>query len=89
MATAITPSIIWQSERMVLTGNQAEVTDPERGSTKGPRITWLSRYDKLVVEGEKRATAFRAVRPRTNNRSSGAFRETSPDISPAIGCGAR
>ena len=42
-------------ERMVLTGNQAEVADPERGSTKGPRITWLSRYDKLVVEGENKS----------------------------------
>ncbi|MGO9243083.1 MAG: LptA/OstA family protein [Bryobacteraceae bacterium] len=44
-----------EEQRMVLTGNQAEVSDPDRGSTKGPRITWLSRYDKLVVEGEKKS----------------------------------
>jgi lipopolysaccharide export system protein LptA len=42
-------------ERMLLTGDPAQVTDPERGTTKGPKITWLSRYDKLVVEGEKKS----------------------------------
>jgi len=43
-----------QDERMLLTGEQARVTDPERGATRGPRITWLARYDKVVVEGEKK-----------------------------------
>jgi lipopolysaccharide export system protein LptA len=42
-------------ERMLLTGDPAQVTDPERGTTKGPKITWSSRYDKLVVEGEKKS----------------------------------
>jgi lipopolysaccharide export system protein LptA len=42
-------------ERMLLTGDPAQVTDPERGTTKGPKITWLSRYDKLVVEGQKKS----------------------------------
>ncbi|MGD0579917.1 MAG: LptA/OstA family protein, partial [Bryobacteraceae bacterium] len=42
-------------ERMLLTGGQARVTDPERGTTRGPRITWFTRYDKLVVEGENKS----------------------------------
>jgi len=42
-----------QDDRIILTGDQARVTDPERGTTQGPKITWLMRYDKVMVEGEK------------------------------------
>jgi len=37
-------------ERMVLTGGQPEVTDSLRGTTRGPRITWFSREDRMLVE---------------------------------------
>ena len=37
-------------ERMVLTGGQPEVTDPKRGITRGPKITWFSREDRMLVE---------------------------------------
>lgn len=37
-------------ERMVLTGGQPEVSDSLRGTTRGPRITWFSREDRMLVE---------------------------------------
>lgn len=37
-------------ERMVLAGGQPEVTDPQRGTTRGPKITWFSREDRMLVE---------------------------------------
>jgi lipopolysaccharide export system protein LptA len=37
-------------ERMVLSGGQPEVTDPQRGTTRGPKITWYSREDRMLVE---------------------------------------
>jgi lipopolysaccharide export system protein LptA len=37
-------------ERMVLTGGQPEATDSLRGTTRGPKITWYSREDRMLVE---------------------------------------
>jgi lipopolysaccharide export system protein LptA len=37
-------------ERMVLSGGQPEVTDSQRGTTRGPKITWYSREDRMLVE---------------------------------------
>jgi lipopolysaccharide export system protein LptA len=37
-------------ERMVLTGGQPEASDSVRGTTHGPKITWYSREDRMVVE---------------------------------------
>ena len=37
-------------ERMVLTGGQPEVNDSQRGTTRGPKITWYSREDRMMVE---------------------------------------
>lgn len=37
-------------ERMVLTGGQPEINDSVRGTTRGPRITWYSREDRMLVE---------------------------------------
>jgi lipopolysaccharide export system protein LptA len=39
-------------ERMILTssGNDAEVDDPIKGTTRGPKVTWYSREDRMLVE---------------------------------------
>jgi len=37
-------------ERMVLAGGQPEVSDSLRGITRGPKITWFSREDRMLVE---------------------------------------
>lgn len=37
-------------ERMVMTGGQPEMNDSVRGTTRGPRITWYSREDRMLVE---------------------------------------
>ena len=37
-------------ERMVMTGGQPEITDSLRGTTRGPKITWYSREDRMLVE---------------------------------------
>ena len=51
-------------ERMVLTGGQPEVTDSLRGTTRGPKITWYSREDRLMVEtpGAKDRVMSRSVK---------------------------
>jgi hypothetical protein len=37
---------------MILTssGNDAEVDDPIKGTTRGPKVTWYSREDRMLVE---------------------------------------
>jgi hypothetical protein len=35
---------------MVLAGGQPEVSDSLRGITRGPKITWFSREDRMLVE---------------------------------------
>ena len=37
-------------ERMVLAGGQPEASDSQRGITRGPKITWFSREDRMLVE---------------------------------------
>lgn len=51
-------------ERMVLTGGQPAVTDPQRGTTRGPKITWYSREDRMIVEtlGAKERVMSRSVK---------------------------
>jgi lipopolysaccharide export system protein LptA len=40
-------------ERMVLSGGQPEASDSLRGITHGPKITWFSREDRMLVETEE------------------------------------
>jgi lipopolysaccharide export system protein LptA len=51
-------------ELMVLTGGQPEVTDSQRGTTRGPKITWYSREDRMMVEtgGTKDRVLSRSVK---------------------------
>jgi lipopolysaccharide export system protein LptA len=49
-------------ERVLLTGGAPEVTDPDHGTTRGPRINWFSHQDRIVVEGA-------AAGPRVQSRS--------------------
>jgi lipopolysaccharide export system protein LptA len=51
-------------ERMVLSGGQPEVADSQRGITRGPKITWYSREDRMMVEtaGAKDRVLSRSVK---------------------------
>jgi lipopolysaccharide export system protein LptA len=55
-------------ERMVLSGGQPEVTDPQRGTTRGPKITWFSREDRMLVETleTKERVLSRSVKDKKN-----------------------
>ena len=39
-------------DKLILSGGQPEISDPERGVSRGPKITWLAREDRFIVEGE-------------------------------------
>ncbi len=55
-------------ERMVLTGGQPEASDSLRGTTRGPRITWFSREDRMLVEtaATKDRVLSRSVKEKKN-----------------------
>jgi lipopolysaccharide export system protein LptA len=49
-------------ERMVLTGGQPQFVDSVKGTTRGRKLTWYARNDRLLVEGAEAQPAVTTFR---------------------------
>jgi lipopolysaccharide export system protein LptA len=54
-----------EAERIVLEGGQPVVTDSAKGTTKGRKLTILSKEDRTIVEGESSAPAVTRLKKKS------------------------